>query len=241
MRSIIQLAGRVQRHRRKESELPNIRIFNMNFRSLKTKGGVAYHRPGFENKAFSLHTHTFEKLITRDQIDVIDSAPRVQKSAALHFESNLVDLEHARLNRAFDDNETLVKWWTHRNASLGAILQRMQPFRKQTREEVDLFLMPDGFNSYQLWQLHERSGSWVEVNEQVRISRIADTKAVKPWAQVNYTEELTILADALEMPFDDCARKFALITLPKSDKSVEAEWRSHEWLGFAKFKPQKLF
>jgi CRISPR-associated endonuclease/helicase Cas3 len=51
MRSIIQLAGRIRRHRAGVIKTPNISILNCNYQALEQKDvkKVAYHRPGFED------------------------------------------------------------------------------------------------------------------------------------------------------------------------------------------------
>lgn len=49
-RSIVQIAGRVQRHRHNNVTSPNIHILNMNIKSLLNNGDVSYTNPGFEYK-----------------------------------------------------------------------------------------------------------------------------------------------------------------------------------------------
>ena len=103
MRSIIQLAGRVQRHRQKPcpEDRPNILIFNFNLLYfLKHKNGMsaAFVRPGFEDEdRFLLTTHDLNKLLLEYEYKIITARPRIQPKPELQEKSSLVDLEHARL------------------------------------------------------------------------------------------------------------------------------------------------
>lgn len=55
MRSIIQLAGRVQRHRKKTCEKANIKILQRNYKGIQNQG-TCFHRPGFETEKFNLNS-----------------------------------------------------------------------------------------------------------------------------------------------------------------------------------------
>ena len=65
MRSIIQLAGRVQRHRQQVPKTSNIRVLNKNIRALKNET-PAYCKPGFESKALPLAEHDLNELVTNE-------------------------------------------------------------------------------------------------------------------------------------------------------------------------------
>lgn len=111
MRSLIQLAGRVQRHRQMICETPNILIFNTNLLHFlsdkRQKGGTsaAFVRPGFENvngdenDRFRLTTHFLDDLLQEDEYRHITARPRIQPRTQENWQpkSSLVDLEHARL------------------------------------------------------------------------------------------------------------------------------------------------
>jgi CRISPR-associated endonuclease/helicase Cas3 len=105
MRSIVQLAGRVRRHRGGAVQQPNLLIWQRNLRAQENPGKPAYYRPGFEqeNGVFQLHSHDLAQLLD-GQLDtagqaVIDARPRIYRDPAqpLQASRSLVDLEHARL------------------------------------------------------------------------------------------------------------------------------------------------
>jgi CRISPR-associated endonuclease/helicase Cas3 len=170
MRSIIQLAGRVQRHRQKPcpKDQPNILIFDFNLRHfLPHKDGIsaAFIRPGFESDVahadhFLLGTHDLNELLQKDEYKIITARPRIQPRPELQEKSSLVDLEHARLvdmmlpkteaprqrNVKADTglNVNAACTWQIPQVALTWALPQCQPFRdSRILEEVALVLLPD--------------------------------------------------------------------------------------------------
>lgn len=101
MRSLIQLAGRVRRHRPGACKTPNIAVLDTNLRHFSQPGQPAFLRPGFETNeaAFKLQTHQLSALLRPEERDVIDARPRILSAAPEVFAptQRLVDLEHARM------------------------------------------------------------------------------------------------------------------------------------------------
>lgn len=111
MRSLIQLAGRIQRHRDHSCQTPNVFIFDTNLRHFSLARGrdnlplAAYVRPGFEDEQgladapFRLISHRLGKLLAPYEYQVITARPRIQPrpESDWHPKYSLVDLEHARL------------------------------------------------------------------------------------------------------------------------------------------------
>ncbi|RPE79790.1 type I-F CRISPR-associated helicase Cas3f [Vulcaniibacterium tengchongense] len=116
MRSVIQLAGRVQRHRCRQPAAPNVVVFDTNLRALERPGTdePAFVRPGFEKKdardpqrRFLLATHRLQALRldsgTRGADgERIDAVPRIRPlaDAARRSREHWVALEHARMEAA---------------------------------------------------------------------------------------------------------------------------------------------
>lgn len=106
MRSLIQLAGRVRRHRTSACIEPNISVFDTNLRHLKNPAGAAFTLPGFEDgKGFLLHSHRLGQLLRPQELDnlnTIDARPRIQSPApnALQPQRYWIDLEHSRLRQS---------------------------------------------------------------------------------------------------------------------------------------------
>jgi len=106
MRSLIQLAGRVRRHRAGACTQPNISVLDTNLRHLQTPAGAAFRWPGFEDGGnFLLNSHRLDGLLRPQEIDglnTIDARPRIQSPVpdALQPQHYWVDLEHARLRQS---------------------------------------------------------------------------------------------------------------------------------------------
>ncbi|MER2493152.1 type I-F CRISPR-associated helicase Cas3f [Catenovulum sediminis] len=81
LRSIIQLAGRVQRHRQLPPEAANIAVLNQNIRALKGDS-VAYCKPGFETANLPLTTKDLNELITNELAN-ISAIPRIQEPTTI--------------------------------------------------------------------------------------------------------------------------------------------------------------
>lgn len=171
MRSLIQLAGRIRRHRDGECPTPNLLVFDTNLRHFRELGHPAFCKPGFESTVFPLETHSLTRLLSPAERDVIDARPRIvaRPSAQLQPRSRLVDLEHTRMRHtmlvqaqiaaptipgvrqrrtgAVGPSPTLnaTSWWQlpPADALLTAVLPQKQPFRLDTLQRVDLELRPN--------------------------------------------------------------------------------------------------
>lgn len=105
MRSLIQLAGRVRRHRAGACTQPNIAVLDTNLRHLQSPTGAAFRWPGFEDgETFLLASHRLGELLRPHEIDglnTIDARPRIQNPTPepLQPQRYWVDLEHARLRQ----------------------------------------------------------------------------------------------------------------------------------------------
>lgn len=104
-RSIIQMAGRVRRHREGEISSPNMALLQYNWKGfLGNKGQDAFCKPGYENSHLSLQlaTHDLCQLVDEQQLrQSVDAIPRIQP--ILDWEkqqqTNLACLEHAAIER----------------------------------------------------------------------------------------------------------------------------------------------
>lgn len=105
MRSLIQLGGRILRHRHKPVDRPNLWILQRNLRAFEHPAEAAYCRPGFEQNSgpFRLNSHDLADLL-KDLLDpndqaVIDARPRIRPDPARapQPDHSLIDLEHVRL------------------------------------------------------------------------------------------------------------------------------------------------
>jgi CRISPR-associated endonuclease/helicase Cas3 len=168
MRSLIQLAGRVQRHRGKPVAQPNVLIFDTNLRHFRylNQDEPAFIRPGFEKRIkrpqrFRLETQQLRKLLQADEYSVISALPRIRARPvqAWRPRHSLVDLEHARMMASMLPRERLPEdlvprrgllerdesspCWRYPQAALTGVLQQQQPFREDPQPSVTLAFLPD--------------------------------------------------------------------------------------------------
>lgn len=268
MRSLIQLAGRIRRHRDGECSTPNMLVFDTNLRHFRTPGQPAFCKPGFESVDFILETHSMTQLLCDAEREVIDARPRIVSKSAeqLQPHTRLVDLEHARMRQTMlvqspsaapstpggrqrgsqqasaPSALNAASWWQlpPADALLTAVLQRQTPFRLDNIERVDLLLLPtETGDRYDLVQLIDkpngRRGETILITvDKSQNDRIPDDAVVgagiTPWGETDYLQALIELADELEMPLAECARRFGTLTMPKNANG----WRFHPALGFTK-------
>lgn len=105
MRSLIQLAGRVQRHRQKSPASPNLVVFETNLKALERPDPKtpAFRRPGFEDgERFLLASHRLGTLWPGADDQRIDAMPRIRPRPGSERQpnNNWIDLEHARMEAA---------------------------------------------------------------------------------------------------------------------------------------------
>lgn len=240
MRSIVQLAGRVRRHRSGSCESANLYLLDTNIRHLEHGLGTpAFCRPGFEDKRFPLDNHFLTNLLTPEQIAVIDSSNRICEKERLQARTNLVDLEHARLRALMlgaSDDEALkvvpTKWWWTTNATLSGELQRDKPFRYDPIGRMRYALLPDDDGIIHFYRI-EQDGPMTPVDclrHQLMLTR---GPRISFWGEVDYGDALNRLADEREMEPLACALRFGFIDLPA--KGCDNGWNYHTAMGFSRF------
>lgn len=122
IRSLIQLAGRVRRHRAGAMSRPNMIVFDTNLRYFERaneKSDPVFCKPGFELKKvehensdphaskpkssdayFHLKSHELDELLNLlddEQRWPVDAQPRIRQNEKLRPKESLIDLEHGRM------------------------------------------------------------------------------------------------------------------------------------------------
>lgn len=249
MRSIIQLAGRVRRHRAGAVAGPNIALLDCNLKALENPQGVAFARPGFETPehiGFKLQTHTLNDLLRSEEIAHIDATARITQVTPLQAQRYLTDLEHARLGGVMqtlkpdaseDDDvapERSVRLWWQTLSHLTAAEQRKKPFRHDPQGREDFVLLPnDEEDDFGFFTLHDDGKSQKHDNRFQELV-LPEHPAISPWAVRPYMTELLALAEATNKALDTTAQRFGSLSLPKQGDQV---WASHWLLGLRR-RPQ---
>ncbi|HEO1818371.1 type I-F CRISPR-associated helicase Cas3f [Acinetobacter baumannii] len=153
MRSLVQLAGRIQRHRKKHVECENLFILNQNIRTLQNRT-VAFTKPGFEGNKKSYRALCEDKkisnLLSTSQYQYINAIPSIQFIAPPNIKetpifNDLVTLEqtaYAMTLLGVREEKNHARLWWNNTLSWSGELQRRQPFRQSTVEER-FYLVPN--------------------------------------------------------------------------------------------------
>ena len=149
-RSIIQLVGRLLRHRKRDKDIerPNLAIMPYNLRSLRFGDErPVFCYPGFETKNVKLDSHDLRKIVDEAALaDRIDAVPRIQRPEKLEETKRLVDLEHYVLAKWQSPQKGGPKtpigwqrefWW------LTGLPQQFNRFRSSAGEDVRRFYVYD--------------------------------------------------------------------------------------------------
>ena len=263
MRSLIQLAGRVLRHRRKTIDSPNILIFEKNVKAMEGRN-PAYCKPGFENEGFLLQSHSLKDILLEEEWSNIDARARIVEREKLNPKTSLVDLEHDRLNKLMIPETDPIpaprvptrlskirgegssrlgaySWWGYPKAMLTGILQEIYKFREDNRPHKNMVLLPDeDEEDYVLSEIveHDRKISNIPVEKSLN-HRIPDEKIqgerIHVWGETDYMSLLGESSLELGMNLRKCASRFGVVRLP----SEEQGWRFHPALGFSSFDDRK--
>lgn len=227
MRSLIQLAGRIQRHRKITPASENLLILSKNYRALIGQE-ICFSRPGFECKDIRLLAHDLTDLLDPSQYREISSIPRIIERPDPTPAINLVDLEHHRIAMklfgAEESREIHADIWWKNFCHWCAEIQQRTPFRKSEPDMEYIFHLE---GEAEQGKFHK-----VDANGEIKLCdleferiEIKQHDRVSFWANSNPEEEILNIADAKEMNIHTACRKFGSIRLK------ERNWQYHPTLG----------
>lgn len=254
MRAIIQLCGRVWRHRpHKTAEQANVLILDSNLRSLRQPnlnlGKPTFIYPGFESSDFLLRSHRSAELITPEQRTHINAIPRIIKPEMLEPKKlqRLADLEHAVMANLLNPAAPnfLSAYWQTNNANRACVhSQRITPFRAGQRHTDYICLPADNDWGFVFKQA---DNAWAHPYDDdagkanIRHHTLpVSTGQIQPWLVSDLHHALTELSEQLQEQRDapdltHTALRFATVSLPDNQQPT-AGWQFNEWLGFGDFK-----
>jgi len=247
MRSIIQLAGRVRRHRWEPVEEPNIVLLQTNIAHLLNAGKEpAFWKPGFETPLADkkeiplLASHRLDELLREEQWTRIDASPRIREPEELRPRNNLADLEHAQLcalmglgrHEAVPESTPASHWWRTRT-HLSGELQRIQPFRYDPEGKRRYYLQPGEDGELNFRRMEKQRP---DTDQSGRLSSMTPEPGERIslfTAPEDYAEALEAQAEATGMELAACARRFGVIDLSER-RGEQPDWLYHPALGFLK-------
>ncbi len=194
MRSIIQLAGRILRHRKQIPTMPNVCLLNQNYRSLKNES-ICFKWPGFESEELKAKSPKFlQDLIPKEQYDSITAISKIVPPENV-AEMNLIGLEHKAIAiELFGKGKTISGgarvWWKNHSYWCGEV-QRQQRFRNSQKDEAYYLILKDEYSDIK----------WQWKNEDVYPARLCEQSKIE-----NENVESIKIADSCKFWFDLEAR-----------------------------------
>lgn len=229
-RSIIQLAGRVRRHRKTaEVQTPNISLLQYNWRGIRDKhreNAKVFNRPGFEDKV-RLESHNLNELLDADTLlQRVDAIPRIQKPKYLQHKKQLADLEHYVIHsllanyRKESKGPAELQGYLREAWFLTAYPQQLVPFR-QGAPSLKIFLTFDEDKQACTFCEKNEKGFPVPRELPLGISRNrTDAQASKRlWLKRDFEAEITVLAEQQEVSLRSVSMRYGELSFPHNEKA----------------------
>uniref|UniRef100_UPI00387F4873 type I-F CRISPR-associated helicase Cas3f n=2 Tax=Pseudoalteromonas mariniglutinosa TaxID=206042 RepID=UPI00387F4873 len=247
MRSIIQLAGRVQRHRQQIPATENIHILSKNYKGLKGKS-PCFERPGFEGKLL-LYAHSdLHHLNSESDLKQINAISRIKSLTGYpDFEQPkkpeekpkfkvFNELEHfsqsLRLDGSNNEKNYAAQWWNNQVTWCGEI-QRIQPFRRSV-PTADYKLVLNR-NGKPVWQKKVAKSFPPEFSNTDDIARMSEELEVGAgniiWGSFDLKEQVQTLSEQLNEEEALVLTKFTHLSLRVLDADKGEQWQCHPVLG----------
>jgi len=258
-RSIIQLAGRVKRHRDGEVEHPNIGILQYNWRTLKDGDKPReprFCRPGYEvagmlpkvkadgAKAYgAMKSHDLFKVVDEKLINIrLDATPRIQERQK-NSKTPMALLEHAAIESQLTHYEgkgpeTLqgyIQWYWY----LTALPQILNRFRQSTKS-VQLYRVTNGSGDAWFTERDVKGEfSYLNTGEFARhdiVYQIATTEFTKVqsarlWLQRDYLQLLQAQSELREISLNKAAILYGEISLDVYPNTSSKAYEYNDQLG----------
>ncbi|MBT1062641.1 type I-F CRISPR-associated helicase Cas3 [Bowmanella sp. Y26] len=250
MRSLIQLAGRIQRHRQETANSENLLVLSRNFKALKAatymdgRPRPAYCQPGFERDDLLLQSHDLRDVLPAEYIKHISALPRIAKPHLVpsKFYSDLVVFEHLALLQCLlpqPDNWPeghpewprgyAARWWQHQ-VTWSAELQRQTPFRKSSPDEPYCLMLFDEGDEPVFTRINDAvwPAEYIEA-ENVTVERWEPVKGNYAWFKLDAWSVYQQYANQFELSLEDVSERFGEIRL--REKQNAEKWHYHPVLG----------
>ena len=232
MRSIVQLSGRVLRHRDTLPGKPNVLLLEKNYRGMTGKR-PAFCRPGFENGKRPLEARRLSNNLLPEQYRVIDARPCLVPRTPILPAQNLADMEHKEISLTFDDPEDPrtphALQWLKPHATLTGELQQRTPFRRSLKEDDYFLQLEEDAEEFTVIKWHE-NGEPKPCNEIEHVPLEAkDGNTI--WGHVNYVDAMNRRAQQEDIGMEELSRIYGVFSLPQ-DRQTGRRWCYTPELGF---------
>jgi CRISPR-associated endonuclease/helicase Cas3 len=229
MRSLIQFAGRIQRHRAIAPASPNLIILGRNINALSGRN-PAYCQPGYETLKWSLPSHDMQDLLPEAACRGINALARIAEN---NDDNAFAALEHRRLRAELLGQEEMkapaaALWW-RAPVTWCAELQRRRPFRC-TGPQAQFFIRMSNNDDIPAFFFKTETGNW-KASERFIRCKLTMGEGVKPWFRIDYNVVLTALAVERKMTLTAVSERYGEVTLRVHKRSSADPWWFHPLLG----------
>ncbi|MFV7666188.1 type I-F CRISPR-associated helicase Cas3f [Shewanella algae] len=230
-RSIIQMAGRVCRHRDGEIKEPNIGLLQYNLKGFRGGAERVFNHPGYETDSISpLVTHDLKELVDeKPLLQSVNAIARIQKRTMPEPQKNLADLEHFataktlgtdqigkpqqantsrqdRYNRNRRSSSPQSCWYEHLHGHIHGywwLTALPQYFKRFRKSEpsVQIYLVKKARSIE--FCLREDQGSLHPIERTLNIEHLPlpSTQQQKLWLQRDYSELVSLYSPSPEQEF----------------------------------------
>ena len=247
MRSIIQLAGRVHRHRQTPAAAPNMKILSTNIKALRQGDGLGggykpvFCRPGFETKQNKLITDKDGLILSSHKTEVILKGVLSNLNASTRItnpgpEVSLPYIEHLALEWVMNNSElNLVNaWWRsveHQGKQVAlanqylCYLQKQTPFRL-SRVQVRYVYVENEDGNLEFRMIEDLDKP---TNKSFKLIELKYGEKVRPWLNQQYSKVIEKLSNELGIDnLSSLEKRFGYVDLDRET----IEWCFHPLLGF---------
>ncbi len=220
MRSLIQLAGRIQRHRQQTPTSANFFILQQNFRALKGDT-IAYTRPGFESEQIQLADKDLSHSLRVEQYQHISAQPRIEQNQPLDAAGNLVDLEHAQLQAKLFGAANKIKFhaslWWQSPVQWCAEIQRKSRFRASSEDEEFVLLLEEEGSQALFHQIAQDGEYLLKERERFQRRQTTPAQGMQAWGAFDVEKLIEEIAEREEIDVRYASRRYAQLRLRKLD------------------------
>lgn len=228
-RSIIQLAGRVRRHRQSKVEHANIGLMQYNWKGVKfkrDKNVKVFKNPGFEESVL-LESHDLNDLMDISALSMsVDAIPRIQKPDNLKPTKRLSDLEHFSIRSLLATKreecltpDTLQGYLTSA-WFLTAYPQMLTPFRKG-HPNLKIYLTYFEEKQDCLFCVKNKEGDLVnrELTLNIKRAKFSSEILSRLWLERCFQSELKILTEQGEGALRINSIRYGELSFPYDERS----------------------
>ncbi|MCS3421612.1 CRISPR-associated endonuclease/helicase Cas3 [Rahnella sp. BIGb0603] len=230
MRSLIQLAGRVQRHRQFAPQFPNIHILHKNVKALEKKA-PAYCKPGFESGGNAFASHDLHDLLRPEEYEILSAIPRIQERETPDPQMSMSDMEHGRLwpellGRKPCGDIYAARWWRDQAEWCGE-LQARTPFRQSAPDRQYYLWLEEEGDKPRFRQPDDGSEGWKDSSGFKAIA-LDYAEGVSQWMEMNCETLYQSLAESFGWELNRVSKTFGEVCLADDENT---RWHCHEALG----------